>query len=157
MDSRVEAAIIAGIVSVIVSLIAYIVGILKIRNERLMLEKKLNRNLTEKLYSIRLDAYPEGFEITADIGKFAGRSDEEVSTEIIKTRKALKSWSRKKVSFLLSEKALDAFYKLDQALKKNPGDNTTYTAQQRTKIWEARNRFRSSLREDVGLLFEEDV
>jgi len=41
-------------------------------------------------------------------------------------------------------------------LKKKPGDGSVFSTDQLDKIWRTRNLFRRALRDDVGLLYEED-
>lgn len=156
MDPRVEAALIAGIVSLFGVIISYFVSLFNIRAEfeKLRLEQK--HAFTDKLYAMRLEVYPEVFDITQDVGKRGERTDKEIALTIRKARDSLISWQRKRAGLLLSERSLEAYYELKSALSKQPADRDGYTNEQLGKIWYARNAFRGCLRDDVGLLHEID-
>ncbi len=51
---------------------------------------------------------------------------------------------------------MSAFYALRDVLARSPGDGKAFTSKQLENIWRARNVFRGMLRDDVGLLYEED-
>ncbi len=155
-DPRVQAALIAAAVSLIVSLLSYWAALHRIRAERRNLEERLKRGLTEKLYSLRLEIYPEAFEITSDAGKYAGRTDKEIIEHTRETLDQLMGWERERAGLVLSRRSLRAFYALRDALSRGPGDGNAYTSEQLENMWRARNVFRGRLRDDVGLLYEED-
>lgn len=158
MDTKVIAALIAGVISVIGFLITFFATLYKINVERENIKKQLARDFTDKLYALRLEIYPEAFEITQEIGKKAIFSDQEIIDISSEARHKLKDWGSKKAALVLSERSLEAFYELKDLLSKNPGDGTKYTDIQIKNIWLARNKFRGSLRNDVGLLYgEEDM
>jgi len=156
MDPKVQTALIAGVVSLIVSVITYFATRQRIQAERDNLADQLRRGFTEKLYALRLDIYIEAFDITQDLGKKGGRTDKEIIAIIDNAAEKLSDWRNHRAALVLSEKALDAYYSLTKRLKRNPGDGTAYTEQQITNIWNARNSFRGALRNDIGLIYVED-
>ena len=150
MSSEITAALIAGIVSLIVSLFAGLITISQAKMERAKLERQLERQLTERLYGIRLEHYPRAFQITANLGK--GNSFEQIQ----EIRGQLKEWESAEVSMIISQRAKQAYYNLLEAIKKNPEKGTIYGDEQLSKIWRLRNLFRGELRQDLGFLFTED-
>jgi hypothetical protein len=156
MDPEVAAAIIAAIVSLLGVVINYFVSQAKIKAEFGSLRLQQQHDFTEKLYEMRLEAYPEVFDITQDIGKRGERSGEDVARSIHHALESLIEWQRKRAGLILSEKSLQAYYELRTALSKQPADRDGYTDEQLKRIWFARNAFRGSLRDDVGLLHSLD-
>jgi hypothetical protein len=57
----------------------------------------------------------------------------------------------------MSEESLNGYYDVLEALKANLALGDRYNEQQMERIWQARTAFRKQLRNDVGLLFEEEV
>ncbi len=150
MQPELISALIAGVVSLIVSLIAYITSIRSIKMEREKLERQLERQFTDRLYNLRLDNYPEAFRITESLGK----NNTLVQTQEIS--KQIKNWKAGEVSLILSNRARQSFYNMQEAINKQPETNKGFSEQQSFKIWKLRNLFRGELRRDLGLLFEED-
>jgi len=88
----------------------------QIQLQRHLLERQLERKFTEKLYDLRLERYPEAFEITDELrGEyiFENRID---SKTLMSIRKRLQEWNKTKAAFLLSEQSLKSFYRLRKAL-----------------------------------------
>jgi len=160
MDPNILAAVIAGSVAFVKALITAVISVLisrsSIRADIANLQLEQKRALTQKLYELRLSVYPEAFDITQDIGKRGERDDKEIKTLIKNARDNLITWHRKRAGLVLSEKSLISYYDLKECLSKQPAHRDAYTAEQLKKIWLARNAFRGCLREDVGLLYEED-
>ncbi|MBV6402512.1 MAG: hypothetical protein CNIPEHKO_02824 [Anaerolineales bacterium] len=150
MSNEVISALIAGVVSLIVSLLTFLLTTKQMRLEREKLERQLERQLTERLYNLRLASYPEAFRITEPLGKKSGLAD----VRSISNR--LRNWKAAEVSLVLSYRARQAFYDLQEVLKKNPETKSGFSDVQIQKIWHLRNRFRGELRRDLGLMFEED-
>jgi hypothetical protein len=160
MEPNIGAAIIAGSVSfftaIITVVISFFISRSSIRSEIEKLHIQQKRAFTEKLYELRLDIYPEAFDITQDVGKKGERDHQTVETLIRNTRDNLATWHRKKAGLVLSERSLKAYYELRDALSKQPARQDEFATEQLKKIWFARNVFRGCLRDDVGLLHEED-
>ena len=68
----------------------------------------------------------------------------------------LYSWKTGIVSLIISKSSLKKFFALRNALNTGYGENDRFTDSQVEKIMKTRDEFRSSLREDIGLLYEED-
>lgn len=156
MDPRVEAALIAGAISIVVALISYLVSGSKIQAELKAIKLQQRHSFNEKLLELRLVAYPEVFDITQNIGKRSQFSDDVIKSIIEESLKNLVAWQSKKSGLLLSKSSLEGYYVLKNALRKNPANNGSYTNEQLGKLWKARNKFRSCLRNDVGLLHEDE-
>ncbi len=157
MDPRVQAAYIAGSIAILGFVINYLVVRVKIRAELKALKLNQKHAFTEKLYILRLDAYPEVFNIIQDIGKRGDYSNEDIISITEEVTKKLLLWQRTKAGLLLSKQSLDAYYQLKQKLLKKPADKNGYSDTQLKNIWYARNSFRGCLRNDVGLLHDDEL
>ena len=116
--------------------------------------KTINRNLTTKLYYLRLEIYPKAFEITDNIYKDKGGN---FDTERLKnTLNELIEWKKGKLNLIISSEALESYYQLRNNLMKNPANNNNYSAEQIEKITNSNNNFRKQLRRDLGFLFKEE-
>lgn len=150
MSPEVMSALIAGVVSILVSLVSYFSVLRQIKNNRIAIERQLERQLTEKLYNLRIAKYPEAFTITAKLGK----DDSAQTLRNIQT--SLSEWKSGEVGLILSQKAKKAYYELNETIKKKPEKDGKFSSDQLQKIWKLRNRFRGELRRDLGLLFDEE-
>lgn len=151
MQPEIVSAIVAGVVSLTISIIGYTASVRSIKSERERLELQLERHFTDRLYGLRLGNYPEAFRITESLGK------KNNPNQIQDISKQLKNWKAGEVSLILSQRARQSFYDLQAAINKQPETNKGFSEQQNLKIWKLRNLFRGELRRDLGLLFEEDV
>ncbi|MEM7584358.1 MAG: hypothetical protein AAF560_13295 [Acidobacteriota bacterium] len=156
-DPRLQAALVAAAVSLAISILTYWTAIKRNQAESENQKERLRRGLTEKLYALRLEVYPEAFEITSDLGSRGSKTDEDMIGRTQMTLDLLMKWEKERAGLVLSKRSLDAFRSLRDALSRKPGDGTAYTSKQLDKIWRARNTFRGRLRDDVGLLYEEDI
>jgi hypothetical protein len=157
MDANFKSALIAGGVSIVVSLISIIVAKAKIKSEFKILRLQHRQLFNEKLIDLRLDVYPEAFDATQNIGKISNYSANEILEITKAARTKLTEWASRKAGLLLSDKSLDAFYELKDALSKNPEKKNTYSHKQLENIWLARNKFRGSLRDDILLLHGDEI
>jgi hypothetical protein len=147
--------------SILTALTSLIISILTLyqfyRNQNFQqkqFNKTLNRNLTTKLYDLRLEIYPKAFEITDNIYKEKGGN---YNSEIIKNSlNELIEWKKGKINLIISSEALESYYLLRNNLMKNPANNTNYSPEQVDKITNSNNIFRKQLRRDLGFLFKEE-
>ncbi|AZB26448.1 hypothetical protein EG339_18580 [Chryseobacterium bernardetii] len=147
-------ALITAFTSIIISLVTLFQFY---KNQKLLqkqFEKTINRNLTSKLYDLRLEIYPKAFEITDKIYKEKGGNYdiEKITIALYE----LNEWKKGKVNLIISPEALDSFYYLKNSLLKNPGNINLYTDEQIEKITNSKNNFRKQLRRDLGFLFKEE-
>ena len=157
MEPKITSALIAGGVSLIVSLVTYYATKSKIKSERAKLERELERKLTEKLYDRRMNAYPKAFSITNDLLGYIIDDDTFSRTDTDKIYKELSDWISSDASFILSKNSLNSFYDLRESLLVNPTNGDSYSKKQKKNMWKCKNKFRSALRNDVKLLFLEDI
>jgi hypothetical protein len=156
MPYTIITALIAGSISLIVSVITYVTTKRQMALEREKLERQLKRKFTERLYDLRLQHYAKAFEITENLGKGELTATAGLQSQHIAIRDQLKNWKSGEVNLIISDKALEEFYELLRALKKNPEKGTVYSNTQIDNLWRARNKLRGALRFDLGLLFQED-
>lgn len=147
-----------SLVTAITSLVISLVALFQFyRNQNFQLKqfnKTINRNLTTKLYDLRLEIYPKAFEITDNIYKDKGG---DFDTERLKnTLNELIEWKKGKLNLIISSEALESYYQLRSNLMKNPANNDNYSPEQIEKITNSNNNFRKQLRRDLGFLFKEE-
>lgn len=152
-------AVVSAVVALFAAMATYIVNSRTLAAERLKFEKQLQRGLTEKLYNLRLESYPKAWEITeglryTKLWKDGEAPSEQYLTEILAS---IDSWHSSKAAFLLSDPALDNLYALHDALRVKPELEGKYSEAQIRRIWEAKNKFRASLRNDIFLLYREEL
>lgn len=112
-------------------------------------------DFTQELYKRRINPYSKLYGITQNVGKQNFGTDQEIINEIEKIFKEIEKWQRETEGYiLLSKKSMNAFYELKQRLRKKPGDGKSYTKEQLSKIWKARNSLRGALRDDLGLYYD---
>ena len=110
------------------------------------LKKQHQHVFVESLYEKRYDTYTKLLAITQDTGKNRKQVDLHKNAS-----EELKKWQMETGGFLLlSAKTLDCFNTLKDVLKKNPGENSAYSEEQRKNIWKARNSFRGAMRDDFA-------
>jgi len=152
------AGVIAAVVSLTVALITVVINRNALRVEREKFERELQRNMTARLYDLRIESYPKGLEVTEGLrrSRLVEQGDG-ISEEYFKNMLAqLDTWHATKAGFLLSHKALHRLYDLRDALRDKPVADGKYSKAQIEKIWQAKGAFRSALRADIRLLYKEE-
>jgi hypothetical protein len=151
MDEKLVAALIAGVVSLLVSLLTYWATERRIRHDRSSTARQIAQRFAEELLKHRLRLYPGAFVATTNLGK--GSADDASLPE--KYRVALdelRKWKTGEVEVVISEEAEDRFHELVERLKRNPGRGSVYNKDQVGLIFQARQKFRGALRRDLGLM-----
>lgn len=147
-------SLVTAITSLVISLVALFQFYRNQNFQQKQFNKTINRNLTTKLYDLRLEIYPKAFEITDNIYKDKGGN---FDTERLKnTLNELIEWKKGKLNLIISSEALESYYQLRNNLMKNPANNNNYSAEQIEKITNYNNNFRKQLRRDLGFLFKEE-
>jgi hypothetical protein len=110
------------------------------------------------LYDKRLDVYPIAFEITDDLrGKYLFRSNTSNFGETLKEiRNRLVEWHRKN-GLILSEETIEAYKHLRWNLENVSESNDELTEERLKPIWEGKISFRRAMRNDINLLYSEEV
>jgi hypothetical protein len=140
--------------SLIISLITLVQFYKSQNSQQKQFNKNINRNLTTKLYDLRLEIYPRAFEITDNIYKDKGGN---FDTEKLKNiLNELIEWKKGKLNLIISYEALASYYQLRDNLMKNPANHNLYSVEQIEKITNSSNNFRKQLRRDLGFLFQEE-
>jgi hypothetical protein len=158
MEITILTALISALVSLVVALITVLASRGTIRSEREKLERELQRNMTSRLYEVRLESYPKAMEITEGLRKeHLEKQDKNLSQEYIRDiLNQLDAWHATKAGFIISRKSLCNLYALREALQQKPEFDDKYSPEQIKRIWNAKNEFRATLRADIQLLFKED-
>ena len=147
-------SLLTAITSLVISLVALFQFYRNLNFQQKQFNKTINRNLTTKLYDLRLEIYPKAFEITDNIYKDKGGN---YDTEKLKNvLNELIEWKKGKLNLIISSEALESYYQLRNNLMKNPANNSKYSPEQIDKITNSNNNFRKQLRRDLGFLFKEE-
>lgn len=147
-------SIIAALTSLILSIITLFQFYRSQNFQQKQFNKTLNRNLTTKLYDLRLEEYPKAFEITDNIYKDKGGNYD--SEKLKSSLNELMEWKKGKINLIISAEALESYYLLRTNLMKYPANSTNYSLEQIEKITNSKNNFRKQLRRDLGFLFREE-
>jgi hypothetical protein len=155
MDPQITSALIALLVALVTSVSTVVVTNRARESDEKRQEKEHRRNLTERLLTLRLAAYPSIFSITQDLSRQQLFTTPPPTVETLTSfRYRIKDWERDQGAFLMTTNSLKRFRALSNAL--NLGENAEATEQRLQKIWEAKNALRGALKADLTLLFEED-
>lgn len=147
-------SLVTAMTSLIISLVALFQFYRSQNFQQKQFNKTINRNLTNKLYDLRLEIYPKAFEITDNIYKDKGGN---YNNERLKNSlNELIEWKIGKLNLIISSEALESYYQLRNNLMKNPAYNNNYSPEQIEKITNSNNNFRKQLRRDLGFLFKEE-
>ena len=150
------AAIVAASISLLISIVGFVASYLQVKSSRRRLERELRHSFTDKVYEHRIRLYPEGLQITSRI-KRRKRPQYLDPPEVIKSIKDdLNRWGEGEAGLFMSGKSVQAYWKLRDELRKNPGLGERYTEKQSQNIWKARVEFRRQLRRDLGNLYDDD-
>lgn len=154
MESYINPIFVTAITSLVISLIALFQFYKNQSFQQKQVDKNLNRTLGIKLYELRLADYPKAFEITDKIFKSKGGNYD--SNEIKLIVNELIEWKKGRVSLIMSNESIQAFYIFRDSLMKNPANGNLYSLEQVEKITNLNNNFRKQLRRDLGFLFKEE-
>jgi len=149
---------ISAIVSLTVAIITALRNKATLKAERDKLERSLQREMTTKLYDIRIEAYPKAMQITEGLRKSV-IFDNHVQTTPEYFRNILSElddWHATKAAFIISRTTLHRLYDLRDALRQKPQEKDSFSAEEIEVIWKAKGAFRASLRDDIQLLFKEE-
>ena len=147
-------SLVTAITSLVISLVALFQFYRNQNFQQKQFNKTINRNLTTKLYDLRLEIYPKAFEITDNIYKDKGGNFD--SERLKNSLNELIEWKKGKLNLIISSEALESYYQLRNNLMKNPANNNNYSPEQIEKITNSNNNFRKQLRRDLGFLFKEE-
>ena len=154
MEQILIPAIIAAITSFVISIITLLQSLHSQRFQQRQLEQTLNRNLTNKLYELRLANYPRAFEIIDKIHKQKGGTYDPIMINTVLAD--LLEWKKGIVDLIISVETLESYFILRDSLMKNPETETYYSKQQVEKISNNTKDFKKQLRRDIGFLFREE-
>ncbi|MCP4112733.1 MAG: hypothetical protein GY749_45600 [Desulfobacteraceae bacterium] len=159
MNEKIISALIAAAVSLTVALISFVMNKKSLKSEREKFEKQLQRGLTEKLYDLRMKNYPKAMEITEGLRiSFMKAQGENLSYEYFKSiLTELDKWHCTEAAFILSSTSMNRLYDIRSFLREKPEEDCKYTKEHIKKINEAKGEFRRALRNDIRLLYEEEI
>lgn len=146
--------IITSLTALVLSIVTLFQFFKNLRFQQKQFDILNNRNLTTKLYDLRLDNYPRAFDITDNIFKEKGGNYNVAQLE--KSLNELIYWKKGIVNLIISVESRDSYFELREVLMKNPAENGTYSIVQINKIQNATKNFRKQLRRDLGFMYREE-
>jgi hypothetical protein len=148
MPDSITAAVIAGGVSLVTAFVTFFVTWLNT-------QRQLKNKFQDRLHEVRLKEYPRAFDLTDCLGKRVTDDPSELPALYCQLGSQLREWKAGTAALVLSNDALNEYWEVVSALKGNPARGDRYSDQQIERIWNARCRFRDSLRIDIGLESEQ--
>jgi hypothetical protein len=155
MEEFLTPSVIAALTALVLSLITLFQFFKNQRFQQNQFDKLNNRNLTTKLYDLRLENYPKAFDITDNIFKEKGGNYSAV--KLSSALNELIDWKKGVVNLIISVESRDSYFELRDILMKNPAENDSFSKEQIIKIDNATKNFRKQLRRDLGFLFREEI
>lgn len=147
-------SVIAALTALVLSCITLYQFFRNLRFQQQQFENSNNRELTNKLFDLRLVHYPKAFDITDNIIKTKGNNYDLETIRIAKEE--LIAWKKGVVNIIISVECRDSYFELRNVLMKNPAENNLYSEKQVEKIYEANKNFRKQLRRDMGFMYREE-
>jgi hypothetical protein len=144
MSSSMNTALIAGSVSVVIALITYLTTRWKTRQD-------LEGAFASRLQELRITHYPQAFEITERLSKRGELDIVDASKLWLNLITDLRHWKSGVPSLIMSRDAIEAYYKVNEALKTTFAKGDHFGQQQVDKIANYRDKFREVLRRDIGI------
>lgn len=153
LSDQLLVGLIAGTVSLAVSLVSYFANQRQMRSQNERFEREIAAKRTDKLYEIRLRVYPRFFEIIATLFLCSIKPPERQDVHK-KVLGEIQEWRKGEPMLVLSKASLSAILELEDALKKNPSNSRTgeFTQDQIDKIFRLRILSMGRMRQDIGLL-----
>lgn len=153
MEINLQNAIISAVVSLFVAAIAFFTVRRQLHAQMERTERELASKFLQNAYELRLKYYPEAFNITSQASKVYDLP----TTEVIKIHNEiadkLRAWRNSEVMLVISNYALERSYELERELRKKPDQpGKHFSEEQWKRMWGKRQKFRHSLRKDLGLL-----
>lgn len=157
ISDTVIAALVAGFVSLVVSVVGVFTIRYQLRHDKMKSESDQKHDYSQQLYEQRVRVYPIGYAITSRIMR-RPKPDFLQSVESLRnTGMHLNKWVQEEAGLFMSRDSLKAYWDLRNALSKKPGHGDAWTEEQANKLWNARTIFRRQLRNDIGNLYREDA
>lgn len=147
-------SIITALTALVLSLITLFQFFKNLRFQQEQFSKTNNRELTSKLYDLRLEHYPKAFDITDKIIKKKGNTFD--VNKVLLAKDELIAWKSGVVNIIISVECRDSYFVLRDLLMKNPAENGTYSSKQVENIENAKKDFRKQLRRDFGFMYREE-
>jgi len=147
-------SVITALTALVLSMVTLFQFIKNLRFQQEQFSKTNNRELTTKLYDLRLEHYPKAFDITDQIIKVKGGNYDVNKNQIAK--ESLLEWKSGVVNIIISVECRDSYYVLRDSLMKNPAEKGTYSPDQIKNIEKAKRDFRKQLRRDFGFMYREE-
>lgn len=154
MNENVQVALIAGVVSLVVTIIGLLSSWLIQRMQSLEAEKQIRTEAATKLLALRLEHYPKAFDISEKIQRRKKPQRIISRPELLNICDELTQWKTGIVNLVISQETLDFYYQLRDALSMGYAEKEAFSIEQVEKIMSARDEFRKSLRRDVGFLYK---
>lgn len=156
MDDKILTAIIAGSISLVVSLIGFLSSWIALQAKKNEIERNLKNSYMERLYEMRLKNYPKALEITKYVTRLPKKESSFNREDILAIRDSLGEWLNGEGGLVASEELINALYEVRDRLSADYGGDQEYSRQQMEKIVSVISNFRRELRADIRFLHASD-
>lgn len=156
MDDKIIAGLIAALVSLLVSGIAFLSAWFGLKAKQRELERQLSAKYMEKLYEIRLKEYPKAFSITKGLNYPPKAWRSYRREDILEKRNALSEWLNGVSGLVASAAVIRSVRPLISTLGAPCGNGEEYQKAQMEKMIALTIQLRRELRKDVQYLHFSD-
>lgn len=148
LSEGVLTALIAGVVSLVISVVS---TYLTARYARQRFKSEVDEKYRQKLYELRLQAYPTAFAITGRV--VFDETLRSTPAELADVLRDLRNWWVGPAAPLLSKHTVKAYYALEELLK---GFARSEKPPAADDLYAANRAFRLALRQDLDVLYDDD-
>jgi hypothetical protein len=155
-------ALIAAGVSVVVAaatgVVTYLTTRASLRRDRDRQQAEFRRNMTARLYDRRVAVYPGLFAATDAFRRSHINGADDLATHLREALAEVDEWHAREGGLMLSADAYMQFLHLRLAARRlieNISDHE-HLAEYKQGVWACKNRLRTAMRADLGLMFDED-
>lgn len=156
MNEKILAALIAGSVSFVVSLIGFLSSWVALQAKKREIEQAIKNSYMERLYEIRLKNYPKALEMTKYLTLLPKNGESFDREFVIEIRNKLGDWMNNEGGLVASSDLIKASYDLRNRLSAGYAENGRYSKEQMEKIISSITNFRKELRSDIKFLHKSD-
>ncbi len=157
MDDKIITVLIAGSISIIVSIVGFVSSWIALRAKRNEIYTQLKNGYMERLYEMRLQHYPQALEITKYLTMLPKGGKSFNRDHVLAIRNSLGDWLNSHGGLVASGSVISASHKVRERLSANYGGNQEYTREQMEKMIMVTVNFRRELRADIRFLHASDT
>ncbi|MBB6521144.1 hypothetical protein [Pseudoteredinibacter isoporae] len=157
MEEKILTTLIAGGVSLIISLIGFISTRMSLQGKKREIEIQIDNIYMQKLYEERLAHYPTALDATKYLTRVPKNNNSFDRQSVLKIRSQISDWMNGPGGLIASRQLIESGYKLRDCLSSNYEYNNRYSKPQMDKIVNITSQFRRNLRKDIEFYHDTDI